>query len=216
MAEKEEILRKLCAAIREGDVEATKAVVNKILESDIDALAAIDASTEEMRKIGEAFQKGELYLPHVMMAADALREAIVMLTPKLQAGKERKYLGKVVIATVLGDVHDLGKDIVAVMMEAAGFQVFNLGRDIPAKTIVDKAKEVNADIVGASALMTTTMPEQKTLAEELKKAGIRDKVVYMVGGAPVTADWVKVIGADARGEDAVDAVNKAKELLEKK
>lgn len=216
MVEKEEILRKLCAAIREGNVDVTKAVVGEIIKTEIDALEAINASTEEMRRIGEAFQKGELYLPHVMMAADALREAIVMLTPKLQAGKERKYLGKVVIATVLGDVHDLGKDIVAVMLEAAGFQVFNLGRDIPAKTIVDKAKEVNADIVGASALMTTTMPEQKTLAEELRKAGLRDRIVYIIGGAPVTTEWVKIIGADARGEDAVDAVNKAKELLEKR
>jgi corrinoid protein of di/trimethylamine methyltransferase len=214
MVEKDEILKKLCAVIREGDVDAAKSLAEEIIQSSIDPLEAINASTDEMRRIGEAFQKGELYLPHVMMAADALRAVILLLTPRLQAGKERKYLGKVVIGTVAGDVHDLGKDIVAVMLEAAGFQVFNLGRDVSAKAFIDKTSEVGADIIGASALMTTTLIEQKVLAEELRKSGLKDKVRYMVGGAPVTDKWVELIGADARGEDAVDAVAKAKAFLQ--
>jgi len=206
---KKEIFKKLRKILREGDVEAVKPLMEELEEAGVDPMKAIDVCTDEMRRIGKGFERGELYLPDVMVAAEVMREIASALMPKLK--RERKFLGRIVIGTVQGDIHDLGKNIVAALLEAEGFQVFNLGKDVPAKVFVERARKVNADIVGASALMTTTMLEQRKLAEEIRKAKL--KVKYIVGGAPVTDEWAEKVGADARGEDALDAVTKVKWLL---
>jgi len=208
----EELFSRLRKCLREGDTDAGKAVCQEMIKANTDPLKAINTCSDEMRKIGDDFEKGKLYLPHLMMAAGVMKEIVTTLTPLLPSGK-KKSIGTIVIGTVAGDVHDLGKDIVAVMLEAAGFDVINIGRDVPASKFAEKAKEVDAAVVGASALMTTTMLELKTLAEELQKTGLRNKLKFIVGGAPISEEWAKAIGADARGEDAIDAVSKVRMLL---
>ncbi|MHC1563782.1 MAG: cobalamin B12-binding domain-containing protein [Candidatus Hecatellaceae archaeon] len=207
MARKEEVFSRLRRILRDGDVEAVKPLMEELKR--VNPMEVLDVCTDEMRKIGKEFERGDLYLPDVMVAAEVMREIASTLTPKLK--RKRKFLGRVVIGTVQGDIHDLGKNIVAALLEAEGFQVFNLGKDVPAKVFVREARRVNADVVGASALMTTTMLEQQRLAEEIRKAKLKAK--YIVGGAPVTDEWAEKIGADARGEDALDAVVKVKKLL---
>jgi corrinoid protein of di/trimethylamine methyltransferase len=210
--QREELFAQIRKAIRAGNSDAVISLGKQVIDMDIDPIEIINQCTDEMRKIGKEFEDGIIFLPELMMAAEAFKTLAETLTPKLQAGKERKYLGKVVIATVFGDVHDLGKNIVATMLEAEGFQVFNLGRDVPASEIINKAKEVDADIIGASALMTTTMIEQKKIKEEIVKAGLDKRVKYLIGGAVTSSEWAKEIGA-IRGEDASDAVKKAKQVL---
>jgi len=207
VARKEEVFSRLRRILRDGDVEAVKPLMEELKR--VNPMEVLDVCTDEMRKIGKEFERGDLYLPDVMVAAEVMREIASTLTPKLK--RKRKFLGRVVIGTVQGDIHDLGKNIVAALLEAEGFQVFNLGKDVPAKVFVREARRVNADVVGASALMTTTMLEQQRLAEEIRKAKLKAK--YIVGGAPVTDEWAEKIGADARGEDALDAVVKVKKLL---
>jgi trimethylamine corrinoid protein len=211
---KEELLTQVRQAIHNGDTDAATTLANQVLSSNMDPLDAITQCTEEMRKVGKEFEDGNIFLPEVMMAAEALKALLAVLSPKLQEGKERKYLGKVVIATVLGDVHDLGKNIVATLLEAQGFQVFNLGRDIPADAIINKAKEVDADIIGASALMTSTVLEQRRIKDAIHRAGLQNRVKYFVGGAAVSNEWATELGA-IRGEDAIDTVAKAKEAMMK-
>ena len=148
------------------------------------------------------------------MAGEAMKAAVSVLDPELKKrGTERKMLGKVVIATVEGDIHEIGKSLVATMLGASGFEVYDLGVDTPSDKIIGKALEVNADIIAMSALLTTTMVKQKEVIEELEKEGLRKKVKVMVGGAPVTRDWVNAIGADGFSEDAIGAVAIAKQLM---
>lgn len=201
-------LDELYKAIVDGDAEKASQVAAKVE----DPLKAFDVSTKALKEIGDKFEKEEVFLPTVVMAADAVKAAMKFITGKIPK-EARKSLGKIVIGTVAGDVHEIGKTIVGVMLGAAGFEVYDIGRDLPAKAFVDKAKEVDANVVGASALMTVTMPEQKRIAEMLKKSGLREKVKYVVGGAPTSEKWAELIGADARGEDAIEALHKIKALL---
>ncbi|SDO53842.1 cobalamin B12-binding domain-containing protein [Desulforhopalus singaporensis] len=171
-----------------------------------------------INKVGDLFGRGELFLPELMQAADVMKIATDLVNDALATGSNvaAKKAGRVVIATVKGDVHDIGKCIVVSLMKANGFEVYDLGRDIDVDTIIQKADEVNADVIGTSALLTTTMKEQKVLEEALKSAGMRDRFLTMVGGAPVTPRWAARIGADAYAEDAQDGVNKVKELIAQK
>ncbi|MBP2030446.1 dimethylamine corrinoid protein [Methanohalophilus levihalophilus] len=166
-----------------------------------------------MNEVGTLFERGKLFLPHVMMAAEAMQAGVDELQDEMGEGAGSAKLGVIVNGTVEGDVHDIGKSIVSTMLQTAGFEVHDIGRDAPVKNFIDKAKEVNANMVGISALMTTTLQGQKEVIEALKEAGLRDKVKVMVGGAPATNAWAKKIGADCYAENASDAVNKAKELL---
>lgn len=166
-----------------------------------------------MNEVGTLFERGKLFLPHVMMAAEAMQAGVDELQDEMGEGTSSEKLGVIVNGTVEGDVHDIGKSIVSTMLQAAGFEVHDIGRDAPVKNFIDKAKEVNADMVGISALMTTTLQGQKEVIEALEEAGMRDKVKVMVGGAPATNAWAKKIGADCYAENATEAVNKAKELL---
>ena len=166
-----------------------------------------------MNQVGILFERGKLFLPHVMMAADAMTAGVKVLEADMPAGTETKKLGVIVNGTVEGDVHDIGKSIVSTMLQSAGFEVHDIGRDVPIKNFVEKAKEVNANMIGISALMTTTLQGQREVIELLKEEGMREKVKVMVGGAPATQAWADKIGADCYAENASEAVAKAKELL---
>ncbi|KKG09515.1 dimethylamine corrinoid protein MtbC, partial [Methanosarcina mazei] len=166
-----------------------------------------------MNQVGVLFERGKLFLPHVMMAADAMTAGVKVLEADMPAGTETKKLGVIVNGTVEGDVHDIGKSIVSTMLQSAGFEVHDIGRDVPIKNFVEKAKEVNANMIGISALMTTTLQGQREVIELLKEEGMREKVKVMVGGAPATQAWADKIGADCYAENASEAVAKAKELL---
>ena len=167
-----------------------------------------------INEVGDLFGRGQLFLPELMQAADAMKAATDIVNDSLeQSGEKQEEKGTVLIATVQGDVHDIGKCIVVSLFRANGFTVHDLGRDIPVDTIVEEAVKVNADVIGTSALLTTTMGHQKTLEEALKSAGLKDKIRTVVGGAPVTPRWAARIGADAYAEDAQDGVNKVKEIL---
>jgi len=167
-----------------------------------------------INKVGDLFGRGELFLPELIKAADTMKTVTDIVNEAIADGPDKpEAQAKVVIATVKGDVHDIGKAIVVSLMRANGFTVYDLGRDVETDTIIEEAEKVDADIIGTSALLTTTMPRQKEIEEALKSAGLRDRFKTVVGGAPVTPRWAARIGADAYAEDAQDGVLKVKELL---
>lgn len=189
--------------------------VKKAVEQGHDPLEIVNALTEVLKEIGKKFENGEIFLVHLVAAGDAARRATgEVLEPLIKKRSERRQtLGKVLIGTVAGDIHDIGKNIVAMMLFTAGFEVYDIGKDIPAEEFVRKATELSADIIALSALLTTTLPAQHDVIEALEKAGLRDKVKVLVGGAPATAKWAEEAGADGYGEDAIEAVKIAKKLL---
>jgi len=210
------ILDEIKNSILSFDEEKTVEYSKKALEIGIDPLEVIEGGIMRgLHEVGERFDKGELFIIHLVRAGEAAKKALEnVLKPELLKRKvDRKTIGKVVIGTIHGDIHDIGKNIVATMLYIAGFEVFDLGKDVPIEEFVKKAKEVKADIVAASALLSTTMVRQRDLILALKEAGIRDKVKVIVGGAPVTEAWTKEIGADGYGADAIEAVEVAKRLL---
>jgi 5-methyltetrahydrofolate--homocysteine methyltransferase len=167
-----------------------------------------------MEIVGEKFQTGEYFLPHMIIAANAMQQAMGLLQPELLARQQSvERQGVFVIGSVQGDIHEIGKSLIATMMLASGFQVHDLGVDVAPETFVEKVQETDADLVGLSALLTTTMTGQRDVLEALQEAGIRDRVKVMVGGAPVTEEWAASIGADGYAEDVVSAVELAKHLL---
>ena len=165
-----------------------------------------------MNEVGTLFERGKLFLPHVMMAAEAMQAGVDELKDDMPEASE-KAASVIVNGTVEGDVHDIGKSIVSTMLQTSGFEVHDIGRDTPVADFIAKIKETDANMVGISALMTTTLQGQKEVIEALEEEGLRDKVKVMVGGAPATNSWAKKIGADCYAENATEAVNKAKELL---
>ncbi len=163
-----------------------------------------------MKEVGERFARYEIYLPEMMMAAEAWESAMQILEPKLlESGGERKKIGRVVLGTVKGDVHSVGKNIVGAMLKMNGFEVFDLGVDVAASAFVTKAEEVGADIIAASALMSTTIPQQKSIIEHLEARGVRGKYRVLVGGGSTTQEWADSIGADGYGRTAGDAATLA-------
>lgn len=215
MATKDEIIAKAKEAIANFDNDAAAAAAQEGLDAGISPVDIIqDGFTTAMNEVGDQFEAGTLFLPHVIAASEAMTAGVDVLTPALEAlGAETESRGKIVIGTIEGDIHSIGKDIVATMLKIAGFEVFDLGRDVPINDYVEKAKEVGAQVVASSALMTTTMVSQIQIEEQLKEAGLRDSLKTMVGGAPVTQDWADKIGADVYGENASDVVTKLKELF---
>jgi len=212
----EDILKRLKESIMNYDVEGAVEASEKVVKTGFDPLKAIEQGLGEgLRIIGEKFGAGELFLPMLMMAAQGMKKSLAILEPALAKGVSRKVMGKVVIGTVEGDIHDIGKSIVAAMLTANGFEVHDIGCDAPVSKFVEKVKEVNPDIVGMSALLTTTMPKMTEVINTLKKEGLRGKIKVIVGGAPVSAAWAEQIGADSYGEDAMAAVDVAKKLVSK-
>jgi corrinoid protein of di/trimethylamine methyltransferase len=211
----DELFAKMSQSILDGDSDAAVALANQSIESGVDPLEAITQGfVVGVNQVGESFAKGEAFLPELVMAGEAMKAAVAALEPEMQRrGTARQVFGKVVLATVEGDIHEIGKSLVGTMLGASGFQVYDLGVDVPAAKIIAKVKEVDANLVGLSALLTTTMVKQKEVIDALDKEGLRKKVKVMVGGAPVTRDWVQKIEADGYSEDAIGAVSLAKQLV---
>ncbi len=211
----EEIFQRMAQSIIDGDSDAAAALARESIGANVDPLDAISKGfVAGVNTVGEAFGRGEAFLPELVMAGEAMKAAVSILDPELKKrGSQRKMLGKVVIATVEGDIHEIGKTLVATMLGASGFEVFDLGVDTPGDKLIGKALEVDADIIAMSALLTTTMVKQREVIEELEKEGLRPRIKIMVGGAPVTRDWVSTIRADGYSEDAIGAVMLAKKLM---
>jgi corrinoid protein of di/trimethylamine methyltransferase len=211
----DELFQKMAQSIIDGEPETAVELAQQAVAAGLDPLAAItNGFVVGVNQVGERFACGEAFLPELVMAGEAMKAAVGYLDPELQKrGAARQIYGKVVLATVEGDIHEIGKSLVGTMLTASGFEVFDLGVDVPAAAIIAKTREVQADIVGLSALLTTTMINQREVIEALQQEGLRDKVKVMVGGAPVTRDWVQRIGADGYSEDAVGAVAVAKNLV---
>ena len=211
----EEIYEKLKQAVIDGEPEDAEALAKQALEQGVDPLSCINEGlTPGIQRVGELFSEGEYYLPELIIGADAMKSALDILEPQLLGDQKREVVGKVVIGTVEGDLHEIGKTLVATMLTANGFQVFDIGVDKKPEQFIKAINENQADIVGASALLTTTMLQQKALIEALQEAGVRDRVKVMVGGAPVTKSYAEEIGADGYAEDAISAVNMAFRLVD--
>lgn len=211
---KDIILKQLAECIVDFDEQSGFEAIQQGLAERINPVEMIEKGLSTgMLEVGTRFEDGEVFLPQVMMASTLMTKLVAKLQAEIPAGEKAESSGKVVLGTVEGDVHDIGKNIVKVLLQANGFEVYDLGRDAPLTSFIEKAQEVDADIVASSALMTGTMQFQATIEQMLKDAGIRDKVKTMVGGAPCTEHWAAKIGADAYAENASEAVLKARALM---
>jgi trimethylamine corrinoid protein len=212
MSEKE-IIEELRNAISNYDDEAAEKLAEEAIKKNIDVLKVIqEGAVKGITELGEKYSTKEIFLPELMVGANACIIATNILKTQIKAKKEMKSLGRIVIGTVEGDIHFIGKNLVATMLEASGFDVYDIGEDQPVANFINKAREVDADIVGASALITTARAEQEKLANALRKSGMNVK--YIVGGAVVDPAWTEIIGADGFANHLVDAVALAKRLAE--
>ena len=211
----EELYNKLAQAVIDGEPEDAEALAQQALDQGVDPLACINQGLMVgIQEVGELFSKGDYFLPELIIGADTMKKALDILEPALVGGQKREVVGRVVLGTVVGDLHEIGKTLVGTMLTANGFQVTDIGVDKTPEEFIAAVKEADADIVGASALLTTTMLQQKRLIESLEAAGLRDKVKVMVGGAPVTESYAKEIGADGYAEDAISSVDLAFRLID--
>lgn len=210
----EEAIQQAQEVVLAIDEEGSVQLAKDALASGLDPLQLLqDGFTVGMRRAGELFEAEEMSLPEMIIAADCMTAALAILEEALPEGSEEEKLGTVVIGTIEGDVHDIGKTIVGTLLGVSGFEVHDLGRDVGIGEFVRMAKETGANLVGSSALMTTTMVNQRKLEEALTEAGIRGDVKTMVGGAAATQHWADKIGADVYAESATEAVQKAKEAV---
>lgn len=211
----EEMYEKMAQAVIDGESEDAEELAKQALEQGLDPLACIENGlTKGIQRVGELFSSGEFFLPELIMGADAMKAGLDILEPALLGGQQREVVGRVVLGTVEGDLHEIGKTLVGTMLTANGFDVIDIGVDKSADEFIAAVKENNAEIVGASALLTTTMLQQKALIQALDEAGLKDQVKVMVGGAPVTDSFAKEIGADGYAEDAISAVDIAMRLVD--
>jgi corrinoid protein of di/trimethylamine methyltransferase len=210
-----ELYQAMAQSVIEGEPEEAARLAQQGLAAGLEPLAIIEQGfAAGIKVVGELFAKGEYFLPDLVIGAKAMEEAMAVLESELHRRQEtRRAYGKVVIGTVQGDIHEIGKNLVATLLSVNGFEVLNLGVDVPDETFIAKVKETRANVLGMSALLTTTMPAQGRVIQALEEAGIRDKVKVIIGGAPVTQSWADEIGADGYSEDAVGAVALAKRLL---
>jgi 5-methyltetrahydrofolate--homocysteine methyltransferase len=206
-------LEKLATAILEGDGETTIELVKSALADGVAAKTILDEGMiVGMNEVGDRFRRGDMFVPEVLMSADAMSEGLKLLRPEL-AKSDVKMIGKVLLGTVKGDLHDIGKNLVGMMCEGAGFEVINLGFDVPPEEFIEAIKEHKPELVGMSALLTTTMRSMGQTIKAIEEAGFRDQVKIMVGGAPVDQDFADRIGADGYGSNAVAASDLAKQLV---
>jgi len=211
----EELFQAMADSVIDGEPEIAADLARRAIAEGIDPLEAVNKGfARGVDEVGAQFGCGEAFLPDLVLAGEAMKAAVAVLDPELaKRGSHRQTLGKVVIGTVKGDIHDIGKTLVATMLSSSGFEVQDLGVDVPVAKFAETAREVNADIVGLSALLTTTMVNQKAVIEAIEDMGLRPKVKVLVGGAPVTRAWAESIGADGFSEDAIGAVGEAKRLI---
>lgn len=211
----EAVIQKLFDAVLEGDFDGVKTNVQASLEANIDPNIILnDGMIAAMKEVGTRFEAGDYYVPEMLIAARAMQTGMTILKPFLQQ-TDRKSSGKVLMGTVKGDLHDIGKNLVSLMLEGAGYEIIDLGVDVPAEEFVKKAVELKPDIIGMSALLTTTMPSMKTTIDALDAAGLRKNIKVIVGGAPVTESYAHQIEADGFSPDASRAVNLVNELLKR-
>jgi len=208
-------LEKLSKSVIDGDVDTVRSIVKDSLKAGMNPLEIVDKGLAKgIRTVGERYGRGEIFLTELLMGAEAMKIGMKIINPEIQRQKkELKRVGSMVIGTVSGDIHDLGKNIVTALFSAHGFDVVDLGVDVPDQKFIEKVKELKPDILGLSALMTSTIPKQRDIINTLKSQGLRDKVKVMIGGAAVNEDFAHEIGADGYAENANDAVNKAKLLV---
>ena len=213
----QEFFAKLTQSLIEGDPDATSEITQTALAAGIEPMEIIKQGLiPGMNVVGEKFSTGEYFLPDLIIAADGMQKAMVLLEPELLKRHQAiESAGIVILGTVKGDIHEIGKSLVGTMLSANGFKVFDLGVDVATDTFVSKARELKPDIIGLSALLTTTMVNQREVIKALASAGMGDKVKVMVGGAPVTRGWAEEIGADGYAEDAMGAVQIARQLVGK-
>jgi trimethylamine corrinoid protein len=213
--EKNEWFQKAAQSILDLEEDTAKEIANNALEAGIDPLDMINQGfTEGIRKMGDLFEREEIFLPSLLIASEIMLAAVEILESALPQDKPQAKLGVIVVGTVEGDIHDIGKGIIVTMLRVHGYEVHDLGRDVPVEKFIEKIKEVKADVVGSSAMMTTTQLGQKRLEEALEEAGIRDRVktMTMVGGAVGSDDWASKIGADFYGETPQDTIEKLHKL----
>jgi corrinoid protein of di/trimethylamine methyltransferase len=210
-----DLLEEMGEAVQNFDDELARTLALKAVEAGIDPVVALEEGlAKALKEVGDRFGRGDAFITELIAAAQAMEAGADVLNEEItKRGVSRKAVGRFLIGTVEGDIHSIGKNIVKTMLTSAGFEVFDLGEDVPAGVFVEKVREVSPDILGLSALMTTTMVKQREVIEALEEAGLRDGVKVIVGGSPVTDDWVEEIGADACGLDAGSAVKTALGLM---
>jgi len=214
---KEEIFKNLFDAVVEINEQKGKDAATLLIKENYNPLEGIENGLSKgMKVIGEKFNKLEIYLPELMMATRVFNSAMTILKPHISSDSKSTKKGTVLIGTVKGDIHQIGKDIVAMLLETGGFDVHNIGEDVSTSTFIEEAGRVDADIIALSSLLTTTMASQKDLIDILKETGQREKYLVMIGGAPTSQKWADDIGADIYGEDAERAVSLALEFMSKK
>ncbi len=213
----QELLEKLAKSVIDGDEAAAKKVAQEAIDAKIDPLDAIkNGFAKGMGVVGKKFHDFEIFLPEVVVAAEAMKAGMEVLKPHINAERlKENILGKVVIGTAFGDIHDIGKNLVGMMLGVNGFEVHDMGTDCPSTKFIEKAKEVGADIIAISTLLVTSMYYQKDTIKYLRDMNIRDKYLVMIGGGPVNPEWAAEIGADGYGRFASDAIDVAKILMEK-
>lgn len=212
----EELIKKLSESVVEMEEEETVELAKECIENNISAYEAIDKGLAHgMNRAGELYEEGEYYIPELLMCSDAMYSGLEVLKPHLKKNDLGKK-HKIVIGVIQGDTHDIGKNLVKIMMETEGFEVIDLGRDVPPRDFVDKAKEIEADIICMSTLMTTTMDGMEEVIKLLKEEGIRDKVTVMIGGGPISQNFADKIGADVYTTDASRAAKRAKKNSRRK
>lgn len=210
MSEKE-IFERLKQSVIDMDADAAKAAANDAIAQNMEPIDCIEKGLSQgMMVISDMFDNAEIYVPQIILSAEAFTDAVDILAAHIEGGYSAK--AKIIIHTVEGDIHDIGKNIVGIMLQANGYEVIDLGRDVPVADVVDAAVERDVDIIAGSALMTTTMPSQREIINELKDRGIQDKFKCVFGGAPTSKEWVDQIGADGWAENAAEAVDIIREL----
>ncbi len=216
--EKDEILKKLAESVLQGEAEGAVQAAREALSAGLDPLEAIQqGAAKGLDELGERFQRLEAFLPELVMGGDAMKACMSVLMPHMgQSRQKEAEAGRIVIGTVGGDIHDIGKNIVSTMLTAAGFQVDDLGVDVSEKEFIRRAEEFGADIIALSALLTMTAYRQEELIKRLRDTGLRDRFYVMIGGGPINADFARKIGADGFGATAVDAIKLARALLSRR
>lgn len=210
-----DLFQAMAQSIIEGDADQARLLADCCIQSGIDPLDAINQGyVIGIQYVGEQFSNGDMFLPDLVFAGEAMKTAVATLEPEMaRRGSHRQVLGRVVMGTIQGDIHDIGKTLVGTMLSASGFEVIDLGVDVPVQKLVDTACQENADLIGISALLTTTMVRQRDVVQIVREQGLWPQIKVMVGGAPVTQSWAEEIGADGYSEDAIGAVALAKQLV---